>query len=367
MAALWFLTCLPAISQQVDGYFPAEDFVLINPTLPDSKLDFNDDSKDSCCAKDYTPSGVPISTGGRQEQSANAQTTAKTLANSAFEHSNPRYIENTAPSYLVACDRFADLPQQASNSVSPPMPGEFSSRSGKNNLPIAAYSTNISNRVGAEYFTDPRLRNTSAFHIETAGGESMVKLQDVNSYSVCMGRGGNVAMVANTDSGSIITYNGNDHIYLSGNNTNMLTRTGDGEDTIELYQAQPHGSGDFRTETWTAYNIYKTALSGGTGTDSLVIKGTPYGTKWCHIGGYKIYGEYFYVIELALPPTVTEGPRRQRINIGQSIEYVVIKGKRYKLNEFLVHGEPVDTVARSVPPGDALPHVSWQARPEQGG
>ena len=134
----------------------------------------------------------------------------------------------------------------------------------------------------------------------------------------------------------------------------MLTRTGAGEDLIELYQARPNDG----QNTWTAYNIYKTALSGGTDTDTLVIKGTPVGTKWCHIGGYRIYGEYFYVVEFALPPTVTQGPRRQRMNIGESVEFVVIKGKKYRLGDFLVHGMPVDTVARSVPIGDPLPRVA---------
>jgi hypothetical protein len=166
-----------------------------------------------------------------------------------------------------------------------------------------------------------------------------------------MARGSNVAMVANTDNGSILTYNGNDRIYLAGNNTNMLTRTGSGEDLIELHLTRSNDSAG----TYQAFNIYKTALSGGTGEDELVLRNAPPGTKWCHIGGYKLYGEYFYVVEIALPPTVTEGPRRQRVSIGSSIEYVSIKGKKYLLQEFLSHGSPVDTVAQSIPIDAPLP------------
>src|SRR5690606_13155973 len=127
--------------------------------------------------------------------------------------------------------------------------------------------------------------------------------QDVSHYSVCMARGNNIAMVANTDSGSIFTYNGSDHVYLAGHNTNMLTRTGGGDDVIEIYQARPLAgevaSADslqgYQNENWQAYNIYKTAISGSDGIDTLRIQGTPWGTKWCYIGGYSIYGEYFYV------------------------------------------------------------------------
>lgn len=367
LMALWLITALPAVSQQVeDNYFPHENFVQVNPTLPNDKLNFDDDSADSCCAKDYTPSGQPfrgMTSGVPGTINVIPQPSPKALARADFEKSNPHYMQNSTPSNLVGCHAFADLPQLAS-SLGTPMP-DFSRRN-PYMLPITSYSTNISKRSGAEYFSDPAMHNTSDFHVETSGGNGMLQLTDVNSFSICMARGGNVAMVANTDNGSILTYNGNDHIYLSGNNTNMLTRTGAGEDVIELYQAQPGkpelASVDPKSETWTSYNIYKTAISGGSDTDALVIKGTPYGTKWCHIGGYRIYGEYFYVVEFALPPTVTQGPRRQRVNIGESVEYVVIKGKRYHLNDFLVHGQPVDTVAKSTPIGDPLPNVSVNPR-----
>lgn len=356
LAALWLLAGLPAICQESpdSGFFPSENFIQINPTLPNSKLNFNDDSQESCCARDYTSRGTPIQNSGVSSASTSTpQGGSGSIARSEFEKSNPRYQENSTPSYLISCERFSQMPELAANS----MPVANGSREVKNTLPIVSYSTNVSLRQGATFLTDPNMHGTSDFHIEIAGGDGQLQLQDVHSYSVCMAKGNNVAMVANTDNASILTYNGSDHIYLAGNNTNMLTRTGAGEDLIELYQAKPNEENGTATQ-WTAYNIYKTALSGGTGTDTLVIKGTPIGTKWCHIGGYRIFGEYFYVVEFALPPSVTEGPRRQRINIGESVEFIVIKGKKYRLNDFLVHGSPVDTIARSVPIGDPLPRVA---------
>jgi hypothetical protein len=359
LAALWCLTALPAISQtaQDSGFFPPENFTPMNATLPNNQLNFGDDTQESCCAKDYAADGQPVKT--RQSASASGQNVVPLVVKTDFERSNPRYLENTTPAFLVTCERFADLPEQASN-----MSG--AAETDASTLPITSYSTNVSLRAGAAYASDPGKHYTSDFHVEAAGGGSRVSLQDVHGYSVCMARGNNTAWIANTENGSVMTYNGNDHILLAGNNTNMLTRTGAGNDTIEVYQARPHSAittpSGTRDESWTAYNIYKTALSGGSGTDTLVIKGTPFGTKWCHIGGYRIYGEAFYVVEFALPPTVTEGPRRQRINIGQSVEYVVIKGKRYTLNDFLVHGSPADTVARAIPIGNPLPHVRIGSR-----
>lgn len=358
-AMLCMFICLPAMGQQSSepNYFPQEEFVQINPTLPNFKLNFNDDTQESCCAKDYTPSGQPIThssvPGATGTAGFGTGASRTSVARSEFEKFNPRYLENTTPTHLVSCERFAEFPELAVSSM--PASGFGRRNTQDNNLPIESYSTNVSLRRGAEYFSNPAMRNTSNFHIATAGGDGQVQIKDVNSYSICMARGNNVAMVANTDNGSILTYNGSDHIYLAGNNTNMLTRTGAGEDLIELYQARPS---EESPNNWTAYNIYKTALSGGSDTDTLVLKGTPFGAKWCHIGGYRIFGEYFYVVEFALPPTVTEGPRRQRVNIGESIEYVVIKGKKYRLGDFLVHGAPVDTIARSVPIGDPLPHVA---------
>lgn len=355
LIGLWSVTCLPALCQQAEGtFFPREEFIQINPTLPNSRLNFDDDSQESCCAKDYTPSGQPISRqSGNTEMAAPGgdNTGVVKLARSEFERANPRYLQNSTPPHLVSCERFSEIPALAANM---PPSANFNDRAGKNTLPIVSYSTNVSIRRGAEYFSDPRMKNTSDFHVETIGGDSQLRLQDVHSYSVCMARGNNVAMIANTEDASILTYSGSDHLYLSGNNINMFTRTGASEDLIELYQTSPSESGS----TYTAFNIYKTAISGGSDTDTLVLKATPPGTKWCHIGGYRIFGEYFYVVEFALPPSVTEGPRRQRVNIGESVEYVVIKGKKYQLSDFLVHGEPMDTIARSVPVGDPLPRVA---------
>lgn len=331
----------PALGQKTD-FFPAESFTPTHTTLPNDKLNFDDDSKESCCSPDSLPVTI-------QPQASGIQQTA-------FESANPRYVENSTPSYLISCEPFGNMPENVSNGAGFPT---VNTRN-RNNLPVLSYSTNVSMRQNADYFTDPASSNTSDFHVETGGGSAMVRLQDVNSYSVCMARGNNIAMVANTDHGSILTYNGNDKIYLAGNNTNMLTRTGAGEDIIELNLTHPNQSAEdvnsASPTTWTSFNIYKTALSGGTDQDALVIRNAPPGTKWCHIGSYKIYGEYFYVVEIALPPTVTEGPRRQRLNIGQSIEYVEIKGRKYYLQDFLTHGSPADTIAQSIPLDAPLPN-----------
>ncbi len=358
---LLFFT-LPALCQEArnngEAYFPPENFVQIHPTLPNSRLNFDNDSQESCCAKDYDAAGaaipasaVSVPSGAVGGAAITSGGSYHTVARSEFERSNPHYLEKSTPAELVTCDRFADLPETV---VSGGMPvASFNDFTPSNSLPIESYSTNVSLRQSARYYSNPNMHVTSDFHIETAGGGSQIQLRDINSYSICMGRGNNVAMVVNSDGGSILAYNGNDHIYLAGNNTNMLTRTGAGEDTISLMQAQSNAAmrNPTRDElaamgvTWTAYNIYKSALSGGAGTDTLVVTGTPVGTKWCHIGGYRLYGEYFYLVEFALPPSVTDGPRRQRISIGESVEFVVFKGKRYRLNEFLVHGAPMDTVA----------------------
>jgi hypothetical protein len=353
LMGLWLVTCLPAVCQQTEDnfFFPQENFVQLNPTLPNDQLNFEDDTQESCCARDYVAPSRQSSTSLQQGSPISGESSSQILGRSEFERANPRYQQNATPAHMVSCERFANIPELASN-ITPS--GSFSEHSAKNTLPIVSYSTNVSGRRGANYFSDPRMKNTSDFHIETIGGDSQVQLQDVRSYSICMARGNNVAMVANTEDASIITYNGSDHLYLSGNSINMFVRTGAGEDLIELYQARASESG----QDYTAFNLYKTAISGGSENDTLLVKGTPPGTKWCHIGGYRLHGEYFYVVEFALPPSVTEGPRRQRVNIGESVENITIKGKTYRLNDFLVHGDPVDTVARSIPIGDPLPRVA---------
>lgn len=344
-AALWLFTTQSAFGQNA-SFFPPESFIPTETTLPNDKLNFDDDSQESCCTKDYTPDGKPI----ERKSNASAPSAPENPASvrlTDFERANPRYVENSTPAYLVSCDRFADFPENASIFNQFPMAGAIDT---SQNLPIVSYSTNVSTRVGADFFTDPKSSNTSDFHIETAGGGSLVRLQDVNSFSVCMARGSNIAMLANADNGSIITYNGNDRIYLAGDNTNMFTRTGSGEDIIEIHLTREIANGNLQ-----AFNIYKTAISGGTGRDELIIRNAPPGTKWCHIGSYQLYGETFHVVEIALPPSVTQGPRRQRINIGSSIETVSIKGKQYYLQDFLTHGSPIDAVAQSIPLDAPLP------------
>lgn len=333
-----------------DELFPVDDFIQINPTLPNSKLDFSDDNRESCCAKDYLPAGQPI-TGVNTDGQTTGDRRPVSVVRSEFEKANPAYLENGMPSVIVSCERFAEMPELAAGGA--PAPG-LHARGVQRTLPIISYSTNVSLRRGAEYATDPAMHATGQFHVETMGGDGQITFRDVSSYSVCMARGNNVAVIANTDNGSILTYNGSDQIYLAGNNTNMLTRTGAGDDIIEIYQTGP-SEGSASPSAWTGYNIYKTALSGGADTDTVVIKGSPSGTKWCHIGGYRLAGEYFYVVEFALPPSVTSGPRRQRMSIGESVEFVVIKGKKYRLNDFLAHGSPVDTVARAISAEDASP------------
>jgi hypothetical protein len=348
---LLLLGCLvvspaPVRAAESDGVFPAESFIRLSPTLPNERLDFNDDSQESCCAKDYTADGKPLRSRSVSRQPVKSGVSGGTatlpvpapvtgMVKTAFEQANPRYQTVAVFVPPVRCSRFAELPESASYRQGPVDVAVGS-------LPIDSYSTNVSRRPGAVYATDIRKRNTSDFHVEVSGGESRVALRDVQGYSVCMGRGRNEAIAENTDHGSILAYNGDDRILLAGNNTNMLAWTGDGEDVIEISQARPSAPG---ASGWIAYQIYKTAVSGGNGTDRLVIRDTPFGTKWCAIGVYRLYGETFHVVEFALPPTITEGPRRQRINIGQSVEYVVIKGKTYSLQDFLTHGEPAHTVA----------------------
>jgi Ca2+-binding RTX toxin-like protein len=346
---LLFLACGFALSLPVsamadsNGSLPSDVFMPLSPTLPNEKLDFSDESHESCCAIDYTANGKPLAHrpaegfgGLLVVPGATSSLLVTGLVKNAFEQANPRYQGIGASIGPVTCSRFADLPQQASSQQGP-SPIRTSS------LPIAPYSTNVSMRPGALYITDPTKRNTSDFHVEASGGDSRVALQDVQNYSVCMGRGRNEVMAVNSDNGSIMAYNGDNHILLSGNSTNMLTWTGEGEDTIEIDQATLSSS----SVEWTAYNIYKTAVSGGNGSDHLLIQNTPPGTKWCHIGMYKLYGETFHIVEFALPPTVTQGPRRQRINIGQTVESVTFKGRTYALHEFLSHGTPSETVAQT--------------------
>jgi hypothetical protein len=325
-------------------------FMFTHPTLPSHYLNFNNSLNQSCCT---TNNGLPV------QKASMAKSPAQNPALwNEFEQDNPHHVVHTMPVPVVTCNRFEQFPELVSNAA---MPANLGPRDPKKlGLPLESYSTSISLREGAQYITHPQTDMTSDFHVETAGGAAQVQLQGVKSYSVCMARGNNVAMISNSNQASILTYNGSDHVYLAGNNTNMLTRTGAGEDLIELYQAHPKDKtvAAITPETeWSAYNIYKSAISGGTGMDTLLLKSTPPGSKWCNIGKYTFLGESFHVVEFALPPTVTEGPRRQRINIGDSVEFVVLNSKKYTLANFLAHGSPMDAIARSVALHEALPEV----------
>jgi hypothetical protein len=351
-------TPAPASSEPLrsatSGRLPIEQFLPIAPTLPNERLNFTDDSQNSCCAHDYAADGQPLPsspTPATMGDASPAGNSRPAIVTTEFERVNPSHVLAGPANVPVSCNRLADLPQAVSNGSTNAYPNAEA-------LPIAPYSTNVSRRPGAIFKTEPDAHNVSDFHIEVSGGDSRIALQDVNGYSVCMARGQNEMMVGNTDNGSIMAYNGDDRILLAGNNTNMFTRTGAGEDTIELLQAEiaktsPEKSGPMAE--WHAYQIYKTAISGGDGTDRLIIRETPFGTKWCYIGVYRIYGETFHVIEFALPPTVTSGPRRQRVNIGESIEYITIKGRTYTRQDFLSHGSPADTVAKRIPLEADLP------------
>ncbi len=327
---------------RADGY-QQQSFVPIYNTLPDGKLNFDDDSADSCCGQDYASDG-------RYSPQSAGHTTA--MIRSSFGMNNPRYLENSTPPYLVSCQHLEDLPASAPESL-PAQSGGLNLTA----LPIGSYTTEVTRRPGAVLSNDFTSSNTSDFHLEMAGGQSSVALQAVQNYSICMARGNNVAQINNSQSGSVLSYNGDDHIILSGKNTDMFTRTGAGNDLVELFltNASPTVSSNASANNLTGFNIYKTAISGGSGNDILLIQGAPFGTKWCNIGSYQQFGETFFVVEIALPPSVTSGPHRQRISIGKSIETVIIKGKRYNLQSFLEHGVPADAQARSIPINGVLP------------
>ncbi len=351
---LFGLTCLllaggVSLSHSQEHLFPQEPgFVQREPTVPNGQLDFSNDANESCCLRDYQPNATPSSLESTLPSPASAPASSRAAATTTLQRD---------PTYLTECSQYEEIPVLANHSQTPP---DFQTMMVETPRTIGSYSTHISSRIHEGFFINNPTKTTTNFHIGGKGGQSIALLEEVSNYSVCMAGGGNVVAVANTDNGSIMTYNGNDHIYLAGNNTNMLTRTGTGDDVIEIRIAQPlgveHPGETFRGEKWRSYVIYKTALSGGPGQDSVVIQDTPSGTKWCHIGGYYIFGEYFYVVEFALPPSVTEGPRRQRINIGRSVEHVVYRGRKYTLREFLTHGSPADEVAQSVPVDGALPY-----------
>jgi len=317
---------------QINDVLPSENFLQLSPTLRNDELDFSNESQTSCCAHDYTADGKTLPSS--PTAALVTGTAMDSILLSQFQRDNLQHSDVSISSVPVSCKAMESLPILASN-------GQGNIKAVQS-LPIEAFSTNVSSRAGAVFLTDISKHKTSDFHLETSGGSSHIALKDVEHYSVCMARGQNELVISNTSDASIMAYAGDDHIVLAGNNTNMFTRTGPGQDKIEIHQGQILKSGE-----WKGNTIYKTAISGGSGADTLVLTQTPPGTKWCHVGLYRLNGELFHVVEFALPPTVTEGTRRQRISIGSSIETVQFRGKTYLLNDFLSHGEAQTVVAEN--------------------
>ncbi|MDH4379112.1 MAG: hypothetical protein QE263_04315 [Vampirovibrionales bacterium] len=320
-----------------------ENFSSVSPTVPNEELDFSDDNNNSCCTR------VPGKQRAFYRVPKNESEVNTRLVVDA--------INEPGSQILVECNKYAGIVELVSNQSAPPtditvsQQADIGSRNGymlkDGNLRVtnANWRSSLLNR--AKEFV------TSSFHVSAIGGSSHLDIQDVSNYSVCMARGSNVLDVRNTDNGSLLTYNGADHVHLAGNNTNMLTRTGNGNDVIEVEQADPlalnaDASPAFRGEKWTANNVYRTAISGWDGIDTLALSNTPLGTKWCHIGDARVFGETFHIVEFALPPSAVKGPRRQRISIGNSMEYVVFNGKRYTLEEFLNNGAAAADIARAL-------------------
>lgn len=330
-------------SQDINGEedFPKEPFVQTDPTVPNEELNFNDDTNKSCCAKNNCY---------KKANYYNLKNASKD-----FQVINPNYLEGLGATYVVECTNASHLPPLTPDEIGkmqkPQQPADIDSD-----------GTFRSHRPNAFFQNDPaRYTNgqpAASFHISAFGGNSTINLDHVAHYSICAARGSNHVNVHDTDNGSIITYQGNDTVHLAGNNTNMLTRTGEGDDTIEIELAEPYNdSADaptFRGERWTGNKIYRTAISGAEGTDTLVFMNVPLGTKWCHIGSYYLFGERFHVVEIALPPSAVRGSRRQRVNIGESVEYVVFQDRKYTLQEFLtdkpLHQPVCEQPAPQAPP-----------------
>lgn len=333
---------LPAMAQPVEEpFFPPEPIEDQRPTKSIKDLDFNKDCDRSSCAIRYSDRN-PINY-VRPENVDEVQPT-------------PFYLDRTVPANVVPCSRFANEPPLRQMGFTRP----------ENPTIMAVYSFNAA--VASAPFSV--LRNTHAedasFHAGATGGMSRIELKNVKNYSVCAARGDNEVFVHNTDNGGIHTYGGNNTIHLSGNNRDQLTRAGDGgNNVIEVSHAEPTSRPQvpsFRNEQWKSYGIYRTGMSGGTGVDTVVLKNLPAGSKWCHIGSYNLLGERFHVVEFALSPSVIDGPRRQRINFGTTIEYVEVFGDRMTLQEFLGNKVPfgetcAPTVAPPAPEPISMPAV----------
>lgn len=326
-----------AVTYQAIEPFPQDfagvGFSKLSPTVPNTDLDFTDDSNLSCCSR------IP----GRDRA---YYRTPKVSPTETVKYAVSN-IDASGPQILVQCERYNQLPVLVSNQTAPPTDVEVNKQLAV--FPRRAFKVDDSNIL----ISNARFRNsisqrkddvtTGYFHVSSVAGNNRVAFQDVANYSLCVARGSNVVEVRNTDNGSLLAYNGADYLRLAGNNTNMLTRGGGGNDVIEIEQGDPLPLNDelgqaFRGEKWSANNVYRTAISGGDGVDILALVNSPLGTKWCHIGDATNYGELFHIVEFALPPSVVKGPRRQRISIGSSVEYIIFNGQKYSLEGFLNNG-----------------------------
>jgi len=307
----------PEITDLPEPLFPPEPYENYSPPIPNYKLNFKDDCNRSCCAKDYSDKD-PLHYMKKPDYDKDMSV-------------SPFYLDRRDQATITPCERMSmlsPLRMDASIPAQPQTLPRIDIKSDSSRQSMTPYAL-IQNRQGAN----------DKFHVATGGGRITAQLANVSYYSICAGRGENTVIVKNTDNGGIHTYGGNNHIILAGNNTNQFTRAGhNGGNVIEIEHAVPISRPDkasFRNEQWSSNSVFRTGLSGGNGDDTVVLKNLPTGSKWCHIGDYELFGEQFHVVEFALPPSVVEGPRRQRINFGTSIDYVVVFGQKMTLIEFL--------------------------------
>lgn len=319
-----------------DPMFPPEPYENYTPPLPNHKLNFHDDCNRSCCAGSYSDK--------------NPLHYVKPDYNKDMSVS-PFYLDRRDPADITPCQQFSQLPPLRAEATRPQLngpPPRVDIKSNSTRRSTASYAW-VENREGA---------NTQ-FHVAMGGGMSQVHFQNVTFYSICAGRGDNTLVVTNTDNGGIHTYGGNNHIVLAGNNTNQFTRAGNGGgNVIEIEHAVPVSRPDkpsFRNEQWQSNSVFRTGLSGGNGDDTVILKNLPTGSKWCHIGDYELFGEQFHVVEFALPPSVVEGPRRQRINFGTSLDYVVVFGEKMTLIEFMENKPSGSKMCQPEPPPPPKP------------
>lgn len=299
-----------------DSMFPAEPYENYTPPLPNSQLNFKDDCNRSCCARDYSDKDP-----SHYMQKPNYMKDMKV---------SPFYLDRRDPADVTPCERLARLTplRLDASAVQPTQTPRFDLKSKSSRATDTAFAL----------FENQEAANDN-FHVAAGGGMSRFQFNNVSYYSICAGRGDNVITTRNSDNGGIHTHGGNNHITLAGSTTNQFVRAGDGGgNVIEVEHAIPISRPDqatFRDEQWKGNSFFRTGLSGGNGDDTVVLKNLPAGSKWCHIGDYSLFGEQFHVVEFALPPSVVEGPRRQRINFGTSIDYVVVFGEKMTLIQFM--------------------------------